>query len=478
MSYRYLWLSVCFTVCSVLLMSSAARAQVDIESMRSIVAQCPDVGSATIGGLPATFMCADINGTPLDDPIRPGAGSLDRIHAGSFSLELRQQLLTAARPYIGETRFEELQTRIGNGQIISQAAEHERRASLSEAAWLEAAGNAAGAAALRARGAALLHVDPTDLSSPFLFEAAITGADGGVALLDTRADIPRLPDLQSGLLTSQSVADTVSEYAPGLTQDMNQDVLIGVPAGLDQRKVRRNAIPFFLGPDGLANTADDLPFETGGLIRATPFAGTNDPYNPSTAGLPGRPRFIASGQVADRNGVSRELYGVFEPNHLSFRGCALNSQLLGGTLFTYNSATHTCTDNATGASIPDVYTVFDPAVYGALTPDQKALADKVFTLGCSEQADRAYNFTDTRMAGLNADGDCIRMNSDGVNSSTDRIHFDVLPLLGDTRFRPAGASLEPTNLTDLVTGPGAPIARPKSPTGTILFPNTPPFERL
>ncbi|MCP4004790.1 MAG: hypothetical protein GY725_11390, partial [bacterium] len=47
-----------------------------------------------------------------------------------------------------------------------------------------------------------------------------------------------------------------------------------------------------------------------------------------------------------------------------------------------------------------------------------------------------------------------------------------------TRFRPAGASLEPTNLTDLVTGPGAPIARPKSPTGTILFPNTPPFERL
>ncbi|MCP4003874.1 MAG: hypothetical protein GY725_06730 [bacterium] len=473
---------------------------------------CVNPGGVRNNPFPLAVLCNANNRSPLDAPIRTGAGSLDRVHAGSFNLELRQQFLNSARPFLGEDRFNELQTRIGDGHTISQRAEHERRASLSEAARLDALG-LSGGDALRERAAALLHVDPSDTSSGYLFEAAITGADGGMALLDTRADTDRFeilaakfaPGVRTSLWASgalsdaaipfsptidnpirpqgyfrSGVLDLVSPFEEGLAKDMSQGALVGVPAGINAGKLQKNAIPFFLGPDGINNTADDLPFETGSLVRTTPFAGVNDPYNSSTAGLPGLPAFVASGQLADRKGVQRELYGVFEPNNLSFRGCALNSQLLGGTLFTYNSATHACTDNATGASISDIWTAFEPAVYDALTPDQKTLAKKVFNLGCASEAERAFATTDTRMVGTNADGDCIRLNSDAFRTE-DRIHFDVLPLLADSSVRPSEANLEPIDLTDLnlyANGGGATLpARPRAPDGGLYF-NTSGYNNL
>ncbi|MCP5070453.1 MAG: hypothetical protein GY946_28125, partial [bacterium] len=429
--------------------SDAAGQVIDIETARSIVAQCPNPPAGELApGISNAFLCDTIDSTGLDGPHRTGAGNFDRVPSGSFNKQLSLALLAGVRDRIGEAEYFRLLGLLGSGEALTSGEEHLRRALLRRAAELDAASDASGAQALRDQAADLVEGK---------FDEAIP------SLIQARADRARLEDLKSGLLQSVDTVDTVTSHG-GLAASPS-DTLTGVPPGLNPEKARVGSIPFFVSADGVPNTADDLPFLTGGLVKAPPIVAAGSPFPDSV--------FLETAQIANPSGTGTlELYGVFNPRQLRVDGCQRNSPSpFGGSgTLSFDFATGTCANPATGVSIPDLANVDE----SSLTPEQVEFAAFLVRLGCDEEAEDGRS--SSQQIGINADGDCIRVNSAGP-PGTQR-PFDLLPLLADPRFRPAGADREPTNLTDYRNGDARLPARPQSPSGTPFFPGSTASARL
>jgi hypothetical protein len=229
--------------------------------------------------------------------------------------------------------------------------------------------------------------------------------------------------------------DLVGHYASGLATSV-----AGVsdkPPGfrIDDNRVRQASVPYFVGSDGIRNTADDLPFFYGlggegkeKLLETLPgVAGSK--YG-------GDFESVVSLKL-DPNGPfsyfgdSVEFFGIFRQEVLVKNGC----DVAGGV---FDAATGTCTNG--GADITDT----------------------VFRSACRK------NTQNNEHGGINQDGDCIRMITSAAS-----VPFPALQPLGDTSLRPQIARREPVDLTDfqLVAkseGRGPP-ARPRLPDGGLDF---------
>ena len=267
-------------------------------------------------------------------------------------------------------------------------------------------------------------------------------------------DRDRLADLRAGLFTQIGGADTVASYASGLARNLNFVQLSGAPDSpfVPPELLTKAAFPFFVGPDGLGNTADDLPYVVNnpaavgaGYTLATPIQGTTDDRfdRVQGAGVNAIPVYSKTAQIIvptlANPSVNKliEVYGVYNPSFVKLNGCQLG---LGGT---YNRQTGVCTD-AGGQDITE-----------------QALAAGCPVIARNNQA-VAFGI------GVNADGDCIELNT--TSSGASRVQVEVLPMLGDPALRPAQAAVEPADLTDLKLRNALLPARPVSANGTVSFP--------
>jgi hypothetical protein len=260
----------------------ASFAQVDYDAIRSGTAGCPELAADPAVGDLAAFLCRPADRTTLDLPINAGAIS-EEVRAGAFSVAQRLGLLTLSRGDIGESEFARLQGLLLAGAVPSRGQGTLARALETEAVLL---GSGPLADALRAQAAAI-RAGTFDESIP--------------ALLASRVDRNRLADLRSGLLQSLAPRDTVSAYADGVASDLGSVAQVsGLPNARDPDGVLlvsgssslRNAYPLVTGPDGRANTPDDLPFvrthpaaQAAGYTLGPPIAGSQDRFDTVSGGL-------------------------------------------------------------------------------------------------------------------------------------------------------------------------------------------------
>ena len=323
-----------------LTLGSSARAQVDFAKIRAGVQGCPQLAAdAELGSL-AAFFCEPVDRTILDLPIS-GVSSLIKVRAGSFSLLQRYPLLAVAQGTIPDSQYAALVDQLFAGQVPSIPVAAQSRALFAEAAQAEAAGDALLAAALRSQAEALIAGS---------FDAAIPD------LLLARIDRDRLADLRAGRFTQIGGADTVASYASGLARNLNFVQLSGAPDSpyVPPELLTKAAFPFFVGPDGLGNTADDLPYVSNnpaaaaaGYVLATPIQGTaEDRFDRvQGAGVSAIPVYSKTAQITvptlANPSVNKliEVYGVYNPSFVKLNGCQLG---LGGT---YNRLTQICTDS-------------------------------------------------------------------------------------------------------------------------------------
>jgi len=451
MARRWLGLLV-----SLVLVGSAgpASAQVDLDAWRRGVAGCPELAADPSVGNLGAFLCQPQDRTILDAPINQTGNKFWEVRAGTFHPFTRPSLLGSARGALGDAEFTRLQDLLLDGAVLSRSLEAWRLTLLAE-------GDAAGAAAI--------------LGSPDeVFDANIP------ALLATRPDRDRYADWRAGLLHSLGARDSVSHWDPGFGETVLVDVQ-GVPSVWDAEglpvftstNARNRANPNFLGPDGIVDTADDLPFlvnnadaQAAGYVLAAPvsdadanFASTFGRNTPGVSQI--RPVYALSAQrVVPRTDGSGmrvvELYGVYSDSYLISNGCFR----LGGI---YSSLTDTC------SSGPDDLTEQALAIGCGAVPNARIVAFHI---------------------GANADGHCIEVNTTsrtvrpGGGAPRPSLYpFELLALLGDLDARPGEAVLEPVDLTDLrvVADFGAlstPPARPRTESGNVSFPAVmPEFRR-
>ena len=263
--------------------------------------------------------------------------------------------------------------------------------------------------------------------------------------------------------TSRSL-NWYGQYEAGLADDMSFAQLEGAPDTQDSDGLNvispplsvKKAIPFFVGPDGLRDTADDLPFvkenanaSSAGYTLAAPIAGTpSDRFDRiQTINGIAIPVYSETAQInvptASDPSVTKlvELYGVYNPKYVTGQGCGRS-----GLNATFNRTTGVCTDAAgndiTAAALARGCPVLTTANKGQSTP-----------------------------VGINADGDCIEVNTSSTGG-TSRVQYEVLGLLSDLRSRPSQASNEPLDATDLrlYGNNGVQIpARPRSSSNGIVF---------
>ncbi|MEX2208414.1 MAG: thrombospondin type 3 repeat-containing protein [Myxococcota bacterium] len=436
---------------ALLALPAVAPAQVDFDALRAGVAGCPELAADPDVGNLGAFLCQPFDRTILDAPINLTGNKFWEVRAGSFHPYTRPSLLQSARGSLGDDEFRRLQSLLLDAQVLSRSLDAFRLALLAE-------GNAAGADAI--------------LGSPDdIFDANIP------ALLATRPDRDRYADLRSGLLHSLGARDTVSQYDPAFGETPTAP-LGGVPSVADaeglpvytESNARSRANPFFFGPDGLRDTADDLPFVTNneralaaGYSLSAPLQGANGTPENLTAsfdgvfragpsGTPSAPVYSETAKLtvptaADPNLTKVvELYGVYSDRFLTSQGC--------GNILS-----------------PTRFGDYDPTT-GQCIRDGIDVTAEALDRGCGVRIRAASQGISV---GVNADGQCIELNTSSPAPGS-QLQFEVLELLGDTNARPEQASFEPVDLTDLRViadfGELAALpARPRSPgAGNVAFP--------
>ncbi len=404
----------------VVCLASPARvfAQIDFDLIRSGTAGCPELeADPSIGNL-AAFLCRPADRTSLDLPINQTGSKSWEVRAGAFGPFARPSLTSSVRGALGEPEYQRLRQLLLDGRVLSRADDALHRALLAE-------GDVSGAAAF-------LGLPATR------FEANLDG------LLEARVDRDRLADLRSGLLGSLGGRDTVDHYTPALAETLTASIG-GFPAVSDAdgyfvytaSHASHRANPYFVGPDGVRDTADDLPYvatnapaQLAGYALAAPISGSGTldedrfdaVFGRNTSADVARAIYSLTAQIqvpsASVPGATKlvELYGVYSSAYLTNRGCAV----AGGVW-----------DRLLGTCL-------------AGSEDRSAQA---LSLGCREIA-RASS---TLSVGTNRDGDCIELNTTSPISATARqarVQFEVVGLLGDLVARPTGAIFEPVDLTD------------------------------
>ncbi len=434
---------------------------------------------------PLAVFCNLENRSPLDNPNNQTGNKFWEVRAGSFSPNTRPSLTAAARSMIGDEEFARIQNLLIAGSVLSVSQNAYRSALLAEASET---GDALRAAALRAEAAEILGT-PENTFDANILELLGTRADpnrfailaGEMApeLLTAQWGSSELRNLVWPFLASintpirpqgyfasgaaldsighydQALGETITATVGGLPQTSDAD---GYPVYTAEGATNR-ANPFFVGPDGIRDTADDLPFVerneraiAAGYRLALPIQGTDLASFDGTFGRnrPGvdavRPVYARAAQIdvasASSPGTTKqvELYGVYSPEFLVNQGCR---DVPGAS---YSRASGQC-------------------VRGTENVSAEALAS-----GC-----RVIERTNgsSLNVGANADGDCIEINTVSPASGS-QLQFEVLGLLGDLAARPAEAVAEPLDATDFRsvaeggvnnTLPG----RPRSSDGGLVF---------
>ena len=417
----------------------------------------------------------------LDGPLKPGLSPFIEVRAGSFARLSRANLLTAARPSLGEAEYTRIYNLLANGDVLTISQDAERRGLLAEAAQADKAGDKSLAKQLRDQAANILGDPATDFDAniPELLHTrpdpnrfAVFGRALSPQLLSSEWGTNKigstiLPFLASidtpidpkGYFSSTASLNWYGSYEAGLADDMSFASIAGAPTATDKDGLRlvspelsfTKAIPFIVGPDGLRDTADDLPYVSNnprageaGYVLAAPIAGTaQDRFDVLSDS--GFPIYTKTAQIVVPSAVDPsltkqvELYGVYNPEWVTQNGCQFS---VHGT---FNPTTGICTD-----------------------PSGKDATQAALAAGCPALATiQKARVTDI---GVNADGDCIEVNT--TSNGTARVQYEVLGLLADPRARPSQASNEPLDATDLrlygnegVTLP----ARPRNKTNGIVF---------
>ena len=430
-----------------LTLASRASAQVDFGAIAAGVQGCPELAADPGLGTLAAYLCRPVNRTSLDLPIKNGLPQLIQVRAGSFSLLDRQVLLGLARSPLGESEFGRLRGLLIQGAVLSRSQAGLYRALLAQAD--DPATPPAVRASLLAQAAALI---------------AGTFDESTAELLSARIDRDRVADLRAGVFARLGGSDTIPSYAGGLVISLAGVANVGgAPStnDVDGNSVFNStgaltaAYPFFVGPDGLSNTVDDLPYVTNnpaalaaGYTLGAPLTGAQDRFGViNGAGGPTPiPIYTKTAQIDVPSGTNPgvlkrvEVYGEYNPDYVTLNGCSSSSYGLHGT---FDRVTKTCTASG-GADI----------------------TAQASAIGCSVLA-RSSSILKFGI-GINADGACIELNSSA--SAPKAVQYEVLDLLGDSRLRPTGAGIEPGDLTDLALRSFSLPARPVSPNGTAVFP--------
>ncbi len=430
MTHRYLALAAALAVT----LASHASAQVDLGAIAAGVQGCPELAANAGLGKLAAYLCRPVNRTSLDLPITIAPAAIE-VRAGSFSILQRQALLNLSRGSLGESEFNRLRGLLLQGAVLSRSQVGLYRALLAQAA--DPATPAGVTTVLLAQAAALI-AGTFDESTP--------------ELLAARIDRDRNSDLRAGVLAKLGGSDTIPSYSGGLVQSLSGVAnVVGAPSAVDadgnvlfaSATTVRTAYPFFVGPDGLTNTVDDLPYvannpagQAAGYTLAAPISGS--PFNQvEDGGSPSVPIYVQSAQItvpsAANPSVNKtvEIYGAYNPTYVKLVGCQT------GLHGTFDRTTGICTDS----SANDV-------------------TEAALEIGCPTIAQVSARFG----VGVNADGSCIGLNSSG------QVQYEVLDLLGDSRLRPTVAGIEPSDLTDLDLRAAPLLARPLNPNGTVVFP--------
>ncbi len=416
-----------------------------------------------IRGNPALYgpLCNGADPSLLTGPHHGAVGgsffATARVHAGAFALPARFGLLGIARADLGEARHAELLATLlpdADGRIVGGLTPE--RESLRRG--LLAAGRVDEAAALR-----------TGTFDAAIDELLATRRDTGTferiarslapELLEARWGAGELGDLTQRYLASLDMPLRPDGYLRGTALDLVNERAQGLAAGIPGRlsvqayldfagpdnpfirpgDLERGAVPLLVGPDGLANTADDLPSTRSGVrLRGVDPAGS----------LVGAGFDYEGAGVVEIDGQMVELYGIRDREQLRRRACAF---LLDRPL-----------DFPLGCT---------PADVGLGSPQE------LERLGCRLEGD-AIPAELRRVMGFNADGHCIHLNvADEPRQQRDGsfeggVDPRVLVALGAPGLRPAGARSEPIDLTDLLAraraGAGLP-ARPRAADGGLYF---------
>ncbi|HTO06085.1 MAG TPA: hypothetical protein VMR86_03435 [Myxococcota bacterium] len=443
---------------------------------------------------PLAAFCNLNQRSPLDGPLKAGFPAAVAVRAGDFAFGLSEPLLAAARPTIGEAEFNRLHALLvgsnGQAQVLSITEESERRALLAEAAQLDREfkqdpnanpNNPALAEQARQQAAAILGSPETDFNAN-IPELLKTRPDPNRFAIFARATTPQLlsakwgsnkignaitpflatintPIKPEGYFSNTGAVKWFGAYETGLADDV-VGVIGGAPQSNDpdgqaviQATVSaRKAVPFFLGGDGIRDTADDLPFvatnqaaRDAGYSLSAPLTGITDRFDElaenTGLGTPIVNKFTETAKItvpsSSQPGQQKtvEVYGVYNPEYLLITGCT-NPTEAGGLAGNFNNATLTCSKNGR---------------------DVTAQAQKI---GCN--AVSVSRRTDRFDIGTNADGDCIEVNTGNGNVSKPnpnggpfaqpiptQIQYEVIPLLADPALRPSGAASAPFDGSDL-----------------------------
>lgn len=231
-------------------------------------------------------------------------------------------------------------------------------------------------------------------------------------------------------------ADLINNLASGVATGIRKIDVSTFPSG----SADVFAAATTLGPDGIPNSADDLPETGAGLPPELELEAEIPPeltnFRTVEDGVPAYQAVaFARGTLDERTGHPFVLFGVANPVAVLRAGC----RAAGGTL-----QGDTCLDSAARQ--------IDPG--------------RIREIGCIEVGPGGRV-----SAGINAEGDCLTLNnSDGSTGAG--VHFGEALLLSDPRFRPPKAFEEAFDLTDLRMKVGTNQvlpARPHAPGSAIAF---------
>ena len=451
---------------------------------------------------PLAVFCNLNSRSPLDSPTNQTTIKYWEVRAGSFSSVTRPSLTQAARPRLGEKEYTRLQDLLisAGSAVLTPAQTAQRSALLAEASETD---NATLAADLTAQAAAILGTPETTFDAnlpellgtrPDVNRFALLANDMAPELLTAQWGSSRLRNLvwpflasintpirPQGYFAGGGAVDTVGEYDQALGENLGAASIGGLPQTSDldgefgkavytAENAQARAKPFFVGPDGIRDTADDLPFVTNNPTaqkagyQLAPHILIQDPGSPFPAGSftktfgrnrTGdvlRPVYLDTAQIevpsARNPGTKKivELYAVYNPTFLISQGCA-------GAGGRFDKVNGTCVKTVTGLPPEDV------------TP-----------LALSKGCGFLGGITGTGSflsVGTNGDGDCIEVNTSSPAANS-QLQFEVIKLLGDPAARPSAAQLEPLDATDFRSVADGGVnntlpGRPRSSDNGIVF---------
>ena len=424
---------------------------------------CENPPGVVSNPFPLAVFCNLNNRSPLDNPNNQTGNKYWEVRAGTFHPFTRPSLIAAARSTLGTDEYTRLQSLLIDGNVLSHSQRAQYSTLLAEASETD---DPALAAALQAQAASILGTPETtfDANIPELLATrpdqnrfAIIAGDMAPELLTAKWGSSRLrnmvwpflatidtPIRPQGYFASGGALDTIGHYDQALGENLNA-IIGGLPQTNDAdgtavftaANASRRVNPFFVGPDGLRDTSDDLPYvltneraQQVGYSLATPIAGTSTTdedrfdatFGRASATDRIRQKYSLTAQIAVPSASSPgtnkvvELYGVYSSDFLINQGCGA----AGGS---YDKLTGQCVSAG---------------------EDRSAQA---LSLGCRETS---RNF-DALNIGVNGDGDCIELNTTSPTSAAARqarVQFEVISLLGDLNVRPIESVVEPLDPTD------------------------------